>query len=59
MCLQVPRKLSLEEAMGWMQPGELLEVTPTAFRLRHEVLETSVRERVERNLSKQRKAAGL
>lgn len=55
----MPRKLSLEEAMGWMQPGELLEVTPTAFRLRHEVLETSVRERVERNLSKQRKAAGL
>eukprot|EP01046_Picozoa_sp_COSAG06_P121391 COSAG06_NODE_68894_length_199_cov_2040.340000_1_plen_24_part_01 len=24
--------------MGWMQPGELLEVTPSAFRLRHEIL---------------------
>ena len=54
--MQVPRTLSLEEAMGWMQPGELLEVTPTAFRLRHEVLHTPERERVARRAAKERRA---
>lgn len=53
--MQVPRTLTLEEAMGWMQPGELLEVTPTAFRLRHEVLHTPERERVARRAAKERR----
>jgi hypothetical protein len=53
--VQVPRKLSLEEAMGWMQPGELLEVTPSAFRLRHEILHTPERERVVRRAAKERR----
>jgi predicted membrane GTPase involved in stress response len=41
--------------MGWMQPGELLEVTPSAFRLRHEILHTPERERVVRRAAKERR----
>ena len=53
--LTPPRKLSLEEAMGWMVPGELLEVTPSAFRLRAQTLELGARER-EQRASKPQKA---
>ena len=41
--------------MGWLQDGELLEVTPLAFRLRHEALHTGERERVERRAAKARR----
>lgn len=29
-----PRLLTLEEGIGYIQPGELIECTPTAIRLR-------------------------
>lgn len=32
--LSPPRVLTLEESIGYVQPGELIEVTPSAIRLR-------------------------
>ena len=52
LVLTAPRKMSLEEAMGWMIPGELLEVTPTTYRLRARTLDTSSREREQRKNKK-------
>jgi hypothetical protein len=40
-----PRLLTLEEAIGYVQPGELLEVTPAAVRLRKEALGKGERRR--------------
>ena len=39
------RKLSIEEALGWIEDDELLEVTPKALRLRKRVLAKSLRKR--------------
>jgi GTP-binding protein len=39
------RKLSIEEALGWIEDDELLEVTPVALRLRKRVLGKSFRKR--------------
>lgn len=36
--LDTPRRLSLEDALAWLGPEELLEVTPKAFRLRKAAL---------------------
>ncbi|MGE5552938.1 MAG: translational GTPase TypA [Betaproteobacteria bacterium] len=41
--LDAPRRLSLEDALSWLGPDELLEVTPTAFRLRKAVLSRDAR----------------
>jgi len=53
LILDVSRHMTLEEAMGWMVPGELLEVTPTSFRLRAVELQTGARERAERRSKRQ------
>jgi GTP-binding protein len=37
--LSAPRLLNLEEAMGYVAGDELLEVTPSAVRIRKEVLD--------------------
>jgi GTP-binding protein len=39
------RKFSIEEALGWIEDDELLEVTPEALRLRKRVLAKSFRKR--------------
>jgi GTP-binding protein len=39
------RKLSIEEALGWIEDDELLEVTPQNLRLRKRVLSRSFRKR--------------
>ncbi|MCS6867232.1 GTP-binding protein, partial [Thermus sp.] len=41
-----PRKLSLEEALGFLAEDELLEVTPKSLRLRKKVLDPSQRKRL-------------
>jgi GTP-binding protein len=42
-----PRKFSLEEALEFLAPDELLEVTPQSLRLRKRVLDPSQRKRAE------------
>jgi GTP-binding protein len=42
-----PRKFSLEEALEFLAPDELLEVTPKSLRLRKRVLDPSQRKRAE------------
>jgi GTP-binding protein len=43
--LSPPRKFTLEEAMGYIRPDEMLEVTPNNLRLRKKYLCSSVRKR--------------
>lgn len=40
-----PIKMSLEEALAYIQDDELLEVTPKTFRLRKAILDTNLRKR--------------
>jgi len=42
-----PRKLTLEEALEFLAPDELLEITPQSLRLRKRVLDPSQRKRAE------------
>lgn len=41
--LEPPRVMELETCMEWIQPDELIEVTPTAVRLRKKILRASLR----------------
>ena len=41
--LEPPRKMDLETCMEWIQPDELIEVTPQHIRLRKKVLRASLR----------------
>jgi GTP-binding protein len=41
--LSPPRTMNLERAMEWIQPDELIEVTPESVRLRKKVLRASLR----------------
>ncbi len=43
--LDVPRKLSLEQAMEWISDDELVEVTPKAVRVRKAILDPDKRKR--------------
>eukprot|EP00245_Coleochaete_scutata_P001202 TRINITY_DN1146_c0_g5_i1.p2 TRINITY_DN1146_c0_g5~~TRINITY_DN1146_c0_g5_i1.p2 ORF type:complete len:142 (-),score=13.81 TRINITY_DN1146_c0_g5_i1:37-423(-) len=47
--LAPPRQMSLEEAIGWVQAGELIEVTPKTIRLRKRALTTNERKSVRRS----------
>jgi GTP-binding protein len=42
-----PRKFTLEEALEFLAPDELLEITPQSLRLRKRVLDPSQRKRAE------------
>jgi GTP-binding protein len=53
--LKVPRTLSLEQSIEYIQDDELVEVTPKSVRLRKLVLTKSDRERFEKN----RKMSGM
>ncbi len=41
--LEPPRKMDLETCMEWIQPDELIEVTPHHIRLRKKILRASLR----------------
>jgi GTP-binding protein len=52
--LSPPVKLSLEDALDFIDDDELVEVTPQNFRLRKKVLPGTARHRQRRNLAKGR-----
>ena len=52
--LNVPRRLTLETALEWIAPDELLEVTPKSVRPRKSIIDAEARKREE----KRRAAAG-
>jgi GTP-binding protein len=54
--LKAPRRLSLEAALEYIEDDELVEVTPTAARIRKRILEEGARRRSERQ-SKDRATA--
>ncbi len=43
--LDVPRKMTLEQAMEWIRDDELVEITPRTMRIRKAVLDTKERRR--------------
>jgi GTP-binding protein len=43
--LSPPRELTIERALEWIEPDELLEVTPESLRLRKRVLAANLRKR--------------
>ena len=52
--LEPPRVLTLEGALEYIESDELIEVTPTAIRLRKRLLSGSDRKRVSRELKRER-----
>ena len=46
--LEPPRKMSLEDAMGYIADDELIEVTPKSIRLRKRLLNASDRKKASR-----------
>lgn len=46
--LSPPRRITLEEAIGYVREGELLEITPAAIRLRKRLLDPSSRKAAKR-----------
>ncbi|MCA8918976.1 MAG: translational GTPase TypA [Planctomycetes bacterium] len=46
--LKSSREMSLEEAMEWIEPDEMVEVTPKAFRIRKRELNESLRKRAKK-----------
>jgi GTP-binding protein len=46
--LKAPRKLSLEQAIEYIEDDELVEITPTCVRMRKKILVESMRKRSER-----------
>ena len=50
MLLIPPRKMSLEQAIAYVEDDELVEVTPGAVRLRKRYLDPHERKRFERRI---------
>ena len=46
--LDVPRKMTLEQAMEWIRDDELVEVTPNSIRIRKTILDIDDRKRAEK-----------
>jgi len=46
--LDVPRKMTLEQAMEWIRGDELVEVTPKSIRVRKTILDSTDRKRAEK-----------
>lgn len=46
--LDVPRKMTLEQAMEWIRDDELVEVTPKSIRLRKAIVDIEERKRAEK-----------
>lgn len=49
--LDVPRRLTLDQALEWIAPDELVEVTPESVRLRKALLNAEDRKRAEKKLA--------
>jgi len=49
--LKTRRDLSLEEAMEWIEPDELVEVTPRAYRIRKRELDENARKRAKKAIT--------
>lgn len=45
MKLSPPRRMTLEEAIGWVASDEIIEVTPKVVRLRKRILNSNERKR--------------
>jgi GTP-binding protein len=54
--LTPPKKMALEELIGYMDTDEIIEVTPKSIRLRKKLLDAGERERAAKAKSKQLKA---
>lgn len=48
--LDVPKKMTLEQAMEWIRDDELVEVTPKSIRIRKMILDTEDRKRAEKKM---------
>lgn len=48
--LAPPRKMSLEEALSYIQDDELVEVTPATIRLRKKELDSNIRKKTRKNV---------
>ncbi len=46
--LNVPRKMTLEQAMEWIRSDELVEVTPKSIRMRKAILDSEQRKRAQK-----------
>ncbi|HSA55670.1 MAG TPA: translational GTPase TypA [Gemmatimonadaceae bacterium] len=57
--LEPPRELTLEGALEYIDDDELIEVTPTAIRLRKRLLDTTDRRKVSRELKRDRERASI
>ena len=51
MLLIPPRRMSLEQAIAYIEDDELVEVTPSAVRLRKRFLDPNERKRSEKRMS--------
>jgi GTP-binding protein len=49
--LTTPTEMSLDRAIEYIGPDELVEVTPRSIRMRKRILDTTMRKRTERNLA--------
>ena len=54
--LPPPKRLTVEELIGYMADDEVIEITPKSVRLRKEELDSGKRERAARAKKKQMKA---
>jgi GTP-binding protein len=55
--LAPPKRMSVEELIGYMESDEVIEITPKSVRLRKTILDAGERERAARSKNKIRKAA--
>jgi GTP-binding protein len=56
--LTTPREMSLERALEWIAPDELVEVTPRSVRMRKRVLATGERYKADRDRKRDQLASG-
>lgn len=47
--LPPPRRMEIEDAIGWIQDDEVIEITPTAVRIRKRILNEADRLRAQRS----------
>ena len=52
--LKTPRKMSLEECLDYINSDELVEITPTSYRMRKKILNYSERKKYEAKVIKQK-----
>ncbi len=56
--MDVPRKMTLEQAMEWIRGDELVEVTPKSIRVRKAILDVEERKRAEKKQAMLDESAG-